>query len=91
METWFAAFVQSKTALYWGGGIFNPHLKIEEQHCSESSCLYTETLLTFTFENEDGDNQTHYFRIKKPLVFIRKYDFDLLQSVASPYAGAHRH
>ncbi len=91
IQQWFALFWAKKTDGYWGGAISDENLKIETQHCGESSCLYTETLLIFTEKNENEMEKIHYFRIEKPLVFIRKYDFDALQSIDSPHVGAHRH
>ena len=91
IQQWFADFWTKNSAGYWGGAIYEQNFKIETQHCGESSCLYTETLLTFIEKDENEIEKIHYFRIKKPLVFIRKYDFEQLQSVDSPHAGAHRH
>ncbi|MFM2268917.1 MAG: hypothetical protein RL757_2358 [Bacteroidota bacterium] len=91
IQQWFALFWAKKTDGYWGGAISDENLHIETQHCGESGCLYSETLLTFREKIENEVEKIHYFRIKKPLVFIRKYDFTELQSVESPHAGAHKH
>lgn len=94
IRTWLTAYFQ-KNGVDTGGGAFSENLDfeltVEEQHCGASGCLHTETLLAVSFYDEAENLKKMYFRIKKPLVFIRKFDFEQLQSVDSPQSGAHRH
>ena len=60
-------------------------IDINEFRCSDSGCLHTETILTVV----SSENQ-RFFKIAKPLVFIRKWDFQQLTEVQSNSSG-HQH
>ena len=67
---------------------------IQEYLCSEPSCIHAET--NFRVENTClPDRQAegvHFYKISKPLVYIRKWDFDSLKEIdASKSPHAHKH
>ena len=60
-------------------------VEITEHLCAEVSCLHTETVLKV--DNTEGSS---FFKIAKPLTFIRKLDIQSMTKMASPN-NVHRH
>ena len=58
---------------------------IIEHQCTEASCVHAETVISF--ENTEGGD---FYKITKPLVYIRKIDVSLMQKVLTKTA-VHRH
>ena len=58
---------------------------IVEHNCSEQSCIHAETVISVL--NTEGG---HFYKIAKPLVFVRKIDVSLMQPMfVKPQV--HRH
>ena len=60
-------------------------IEIVEHLCTEASCLHAETVLKV--ENTEGSS---FFKIAKPLTFIRKLDVQNMKEMSSPNS-IHRH
>ena len=58
---------------------------IIEHQCTEASCVHAETVISF--ENTEG---REFYKIAKPLVYIRKIDVALMQKTSSKNI-LHRH
>ena len=58
---------------------------IVEHNCSEASCVHAETVISVL--NTEGG---HFYKIAKPLVFVRKIDVSLMQQMSAK-PQAHRH
>jgi hypothetical protein len=54
------------------------HLDIVEHVCSDASCLHSETVLKV--ENKEG---VVFYKIAKPLTFIRKIDVENMKEMGS--------
>ncbi|MDZ7880529.1 MAG: hypothetical protein U5L45_22825 [Saprospiraceae bacterium] len=52
------------------------HIDIVEHLCSDAQCLHSETVLKV--ENTEG---SHFYKISKPLTFIRKADVLTMKKV----------
>jgi hypothetical protein len=46
-------------------------VEIQENYCNDAHCIHAETIISI--KNTEGDK---YFKIPKPLVFIRKLDIE---------------
>ena len=60
-------------------------INIIEHQCTEASCVHAETVISF--ENTEGGQ---FYKIAKPLVYIRKIDISLMQKVLTKTV-VHRH
>lgn len=65
------------------------HIDIIEHRCTEASCVHAETVIsvsnarnTVLASRELGEGGTFY-KIAKPLVFIRKIDIALMQQIGT--------
>ena len=58
---------------------------IVEHQCTEASCVHAETVISI--ENTEG---SEFYKIAKPLVYIRKLDISLMQKMLTKTA-VHRH
>ena len=65
----------------------NPYTELEiiEHLCTEANCLHTETIIKV--ENTEG---IHFYKIAKPLTFIRKLDVQNMVEINS-FMPIHRH
>jgi hypothetical protein len=61
-------------------------LEVVENVCTDPGCLHTETVLIL----ENSDMPIQYFKIAKPLVYIRKWDIAALKALTTP-PTVHRH
>lgn len=52
-------------------------IDIIEHQCTDASCLHAETI--FQVKNREGESA--FYKIAKPLVFIRKWDVDGMKKV----------
>ena len=64
------------------------HINIIEHRCTEASCVHAETVISVS-NGQDTEGGTFY-KIAKPLVFIRKIDIALMQ-VLPMQPKPHRH
>jgi hypothetical protein len=63
----------------------NAEVQITEIQCAEPNCVHVETLISVV-DTEGG----RFFKINKPLVFIRKWDVQAWQEMGHQDA-IHRH
>ncbi len=64
-------------------------IEINEMLCAEPSCIHTETIFKIS-DVQDEIKIVRFYKIAKPLVYIRKWDFDNLKESSSPVLG-HKH
>ena len=66
------------------------HIEIIEYQCSDPSCLHAETVFrVFDSPETEGDSQD--YKISKPLVFIRKWDIDVITQMTDSKSALHKH
>ena len=64
-------------------------IEIEEHGCTEASCVHAETF--FHIKNgENTEGGASFYKIAKPLVFIRKWDIDGMKKIEK-ISLTHRH
>jgi hypothetical protein len=59
-------------------------VSIHEHLCSEPSCVHAETV--FRTENTEG---VSFYKIAKPIVYVRKWDLDGLKKIDMPTVHTH--
>jgi hypothetical protein len=59
-------------------------VSIHEHLCSEPNCIHAETV--FRTENTEG---VSFYKITKPIVYIRKWDLDALKKIHAPTVHTH--
>ena len=64
-------------------------IEINEMLCAEPSCIHTETIFKIS-DVQDEIKTVRFYKISKPLVYIRKWDFDNLQE-SSSINSVHKH
>jgi hypothetical protein len=72
-------------------------VSVHEHLCSEPSCVHAETV--FKVENgqntvdegnpEGGGKGLLFYKIAKPIVYIRKWDLDAMKKIETPMKHAH--
>jgi hypothetical protein len=62
----------------------NTEVSIHEHLCSEPSCVHAETV--FRTENTEG---VTFYKITKPIVYVRKWDLDALKKINAPTVHTH--
>jgi hypothetical protein len=62
-------------------------VSIHEHLCSEPSCVHAETV--FKVENGQNTEGSLFYKIAKPIVYIRKWDLDAMQKIAIPTKHTH--
>jgi hypothetical protein len=63
-------------------------IEIIEHRCTEASCVHAETIITVS--SASGTEGGAFYKIAKPLVFIRKIDIALMQKIeAKPKRHQH--
>ncbi len=67
-------------------------IEIIENLCAESSCIYAETLIKVENTDLSRDNRegSLFFKITKPLTFIRKLDVQNMVKINAS-TSAHKH
>ncbi len=68
-------------------------IEIVEHRCSEASCVHAETVISVAYSDDtsrDNREGVYYYKISKPLVFIRKIDVSLIK-VLTQKPQVHRH
>ncbi len=63
-------------------------LEFNELKCAESSCIHHETAIKVTEPHQP--NAPYFFKIAKPLIYIRRWDIDALKPLPSAPVG-HTH
>ena len=76
IKEWTLDFLKLETSV---------EIEIIEHLCTEASCLHAETVIKV--ENTEGSS---FFKIAKPLTFIRKLDVLNMKEMSSPNS-VHRH
>ncbi len=71
-------------------------VEITENQCSDATCLHAETIFhIFDAYTEGGDTisdaKAKLYKIAKPLVFIRKWDMEHIQSISNSSYTRHKH
>lgn len=64
------------------------HIDIIEHRCTEASCVHAETVISVS--NARNTEGGIFYKIAKPLVFIRKIDIALMQ-VLPTQPNPHQH
>jgi hypothetical protein len=68
-------------------------VQILEQTCTEPSCVYAETVIvienTGHRASAESGKEVQFYKITKPLVYIRKGDLDRLERIEK--VESHRH
>ena len=64
-------------------------IEINEMLCAEPSCIHTETIFKIS-DVQDELKTVRFYKIAKPLVYIRKWDFDNLKETSS-INSVHKH
>jgi hypothetical protein len=59
-------------------------VSIHEHLCSEPSCVHAETV--FRTEN---NQEVSFYKITKPIVYVRKWDLDGLKKIDMPTVHTH--
>jgi hypothetical protein len=55
-------------------------IEIQEHQCTDANCLHAETVFKIkNDENTEGGNE--FYKIAKPLVFIRKWDVEGMKKI----------
>jgi hypothetical protein len=55
-------------------------IEIQEHQCTDANCLHAETIfMVKSGANTEGGND--FYKIAKPLVFIRKWDVDTMKKI----------
>jgi hypothetical protein len=55
-------------------------IEIQEHQCTDANCLHSETIFKVkNGENTEGGNE--FYKIAKPLVFIRKWDVEAMKKI----------
>ncbi len=62
-------------------------VSIREHLCSEPSCIHAETV--FKVENSRNTEGPLFYKIAKPIVYIRKWDLDALMKINAPTVHTH--
>ena len=70
-------------------------INIIEHQCTEASCVHAETVISFENTVEERNPEAsgkggQFYKIAKPLVYIRKIDVALMQKVLTKTV-VHRH
>ena len=76
IKQWAIDFLELETSI---------EIEIIEHLCTEASCVHAETVLKI--ENTEGSS---FFKIAKPLTFIRKLDVQNMKKMSSSN-NVHRH
>jgi hypothetical protein len=62
-------------------------VSIHEHLCSEPSCVHAETV--FRVENGQNTEGPLFYKIAKPIVYIRKWDLDAMKKIETPTKHTH--
>jgi hypothetical protein len=67
-------------------------IEITENLCSEASCVYAETLVKVVYTDLSRGNRegSRFFKITKPLTFIRKLDVQNMSEIKE-VNSTHKH
>jgi hypothetical protein len=69
-------------------------VSIHEHLCSEPSCIHAETIFrvenTVEARNPDASGKgVSFYKISKPIVYVRKWDLDVLKKIDMPTVHTH--
>jgi hypothetical protein len=59
-------------------------VSVHEHLCSEPSCVHAETVFRTEYNQEIS-----FYKITKPIVYVRKWDLDGLKKIEMPTVHAH--